>query len=94
MIHAEALNQARRYNDPSQDARNAVRNLSLAGFGISVGDTLILQPFHDGKGLVVCCFKGQLHTMPASRPLSDIVGKIIAYVRGGRLFHVEHQSIQ
>jgi hypothetical protein len=94
MVHADTLTQARRYNDPSQDARIVVRHLRLAGFGIEIGDELILQPFLDGEGLVLCRNEGHLYTMPASTALSDILGKIIAFVRGGRLFHVKHQAIQ
>lgn len=95
MSNAEALNQARRYNDPSQDARVKVSHLGLAGFGVELGDTLIVQPFLDGAGLVLVSIEGSPTLMPASKPLSDrILGKIIAYRRGRRLFHVKHEAIQ
>jgi hypothetical protein len=91
----DTLDEARRYNDPSQDARVEVSHLGLAGFGIELGDTLIVQPFVDGSGLVLCQADGSLFLMPASAPLSDrILGKIIAFLRGNRLFHVKHEGIQ
>jgi len=90
MFNVETLNEARSYHDPSQDSRLLVTDLGLAGFGLEIGDTLIVQPMMGpaSPGAIVLVRQaGRSFTLQSEgHVLAGSYGLVIGFIRRGFLF--------